>query len=323
MRQIPRLRFANLPTPVEVLPRLSSHLGGPKLLIKRDDLTGLALGGNKTRKLEYLLAEAQAHGAKTVITAGAVQSNHCRQTAGACAQQGFDCMLVLSGEKPAFATGNLLLDQLFKAEIIWTTLEEREQMLTVTFQEAWQQGKRPYLIPYGGSNTTGAAAFAFAMKELLDQGQHPDWIVFASSSGGTQAGLAAGAKIFGFKGKVLGISVDESEAELKERVANLANETADVLGEKLDLGVEDILVCDDYLGGGYGVMGAAEREAIHLFAEKEGLLLDPVYTGRAAAGLIDLIRKGYFGKDQSVLFWHTGGTPALFSQKYANIVSPI
>jgi 1-aminocyclopropane-1-carboxylate deaminase/D-cysteine desulfhydrase-like pyridoxal-dependent ACC family enzyme len=194
MRQIPRLRFANLPTPVEVLPRLSSHLGGPKLLIKRDDLTGLALGGNKTRKLEYLLAEAQAHGAKTVITAGAVQSNHCRQTAGACAQQGFDCMLVLSGEKPAFATGNLLLDQLFKAEIIWTTLEEREQMLTVTFQEAWQQGKRPYLIPYGGSNTTGAAAFAFAMKELLDQGQHPDWIVFASSSGGTQGQKYSGSR---------------------------------------------------------------------------------------------------------------------------------
>jgi D-cysteine desulfhydrase family pyridoxal phosphate-dependent enzyme len=323
MIQIPRIRIANLPTPVETLPRLSSHLRGPSLLVKRDDLTGLAFGGNKTRKLEYLLAEAKAHGAKTVITAGAVQSNHCRQTAAACAKQGFDCILVLSGEKPALATGNLLLDQLFRAEIVWTTLEERDQSLEATFQQAWQGGRRPYLIPYGGSNTTGAAAYAFAMKELLDQGQHPDWIVFASSSSGTQAGLAAGAKIFGFNGHVLGISVDESEGVLKERVAILANETADVLGEKLELEADDILVCDDYLGGGYGVMGAAEIEAIKLFAEKEGLLLDPVYTGKAAAGMIDLIRKGYFGMDQSVLFWHTGGTPALFSQKYANIVEPV
>jgi D-cysteine desulfhydrase family pyridoxal phosphate-dependent enzyme len=323
MKQIPRIRFANLPTPVETLPRLASHLGGPRLLVKRDDLTGLAFGGNKTRKLEYLLAEAKAQGAKTVITAGAVQSNHCRQTAAACAQQGFDCILVLSGEKPALATGNLLLDQLFRAEIVWTTLEERDHSLEATFQQAWQGGRQPYMIPYGGSNTTGAAAFAFAMKELLDQGKHPDWIVFASSSAGTQAGLAAGAKIFGFNGKVLGISVDESEAELKKRVAILANETADTLGEKLELGADDILVCDDYLGGGYGVMGTVEKEAIRLFAEKEGLLLDPVYTGRAAAGMIDLIRKGYFDKEQSVLFWHTGGTPALFSQKYANIVEPV
>jgi D-cysteine desulfhydrase family pyridoxal phosphate-dependent enzyme len=323
MIQIPRIRIANLPTPVETLPRLSSHLGGPRLLVKRDDLTGLAFGGNKTRKLEYLLAEAKAHGAKTVITAGAVQSNHCRQTAAACAKQGFDCILVLSGEKPALTTGNLLLDQLFRAEIVWTTLEERDQSLEATFQQAWQGGRRPYLIPYGGSNTTGAAAYAFAMKELLDQGQRPDWIVFASSSSGTQAGLAAGAKIFGFNGHVLGISVDESEGVLKERVAILANETADVLGEKLELEADDILVCDDYLGGGYGVMGAAEIEVIKLFAEKEGLLLDPVYTGKAAAGMIDLIRKGYFGMDQSVLFWHTGGTPALFSQKYANIVEPV
>jgi D-cysteine desulfhydrase family pyridoxal phosphate-dependent enzyme len=323
MIQIPRIRIANLPTPVETLPRLSSHLRGPSLLVKRDDLTGLAFGGNKTRKLEYLLAEAKAHGAKTVITAGAVQSNHCRQTAAACAKQGFDCILVLSGEKPALATGNLLLDQLFRAEIVWTTLEERDQSLEATFQQAWQGGRRPYLIPYGGSNTTGAAAYAFAMKELLDQGQHPDWIVFASSSSGTQAGLAAGAKIFGFNGHVLGISVDESEGVLKERVAILANETADVLGEKLELEADDILVCDDYLGGGYGVMGTAEIEVIKLFAEKEGLLLDPVYTGKAAAGMIDLIRKGYFGMDQSVLFWHTGGTPALFSQKYANIVEPV
>jgi D-cysteine desulfhydrase family pyridoxal phosphate-dependent enzyme len=323
MRQIPRLSFADLPTPVQALPRLSSQLGGPNLLVKRDDLTGLAFGGNKTRKLEYLLAEAQAHGARTVMTTGAVQSNHCRQTAAACAHTGFDCILVLAGEKPASCTGNLLLDQLFKAEIIWTSLEERDQKLSATFQEAWQQGRRPYLIPYGGSNTTGAAAYAFAMNELLDQGHHPDWIVFASSSGGTQAGLAIGARLFGYKGKVLGISVDESEDTLKERVVNLANETGDFLGEKLDLVIEDIKVCADYLGGGYGVMGSAEIEAIQLFAKLEGLLLDPVYTSKAAAGLIDLIQSGYFKKDETVLFWHTGGTPALFSEKYAEVVKPI
>ena len=323
MIQIPRLRFANLPTPVQALPRLSSQLGGPNLLVKRDDLTGLAFGGNKTRKLEYLLAEAQAHGARTVMTTGAVQSNHCRQTATACAHTGFDCILVLAGEKPTSSTGNLLLDQLFKAEIIWTSLEERDQKLSATFQEAWQQGRRPYLIPYGGSNTTGAAAYAFAMKELLDQGHHPDWIVFASSSGGTQAGLATGARLFGYEGKVLGISVDEREDTLKERVVNLANETGDFLGEKLDLGIEDINVCADYLGEGYGVMGPAEIEAIQLLAKLEGLLLDPVYTGKAAAGLIDLIQRGYFTKDETVLFWHTGGTPALFSEKYAGVVKPI
>ena len=323
MIQIPRLKVANLPTPVQALPRLSDHLGGPRLLVKRDDLTGLAFGGNKTRKLEFLLAEAQAHGAKTVITTGAVQSNHCRQTAAACAHLGFDCILVLTGEKPTSFTGNLLLDRLFKADIVWTSLDEREQKLSTTFQEAWQQGKRPYLIPYGGSNTTGAAAYTLAMKEWLEQGEHADWIVFASSSGGTQAGLAAGAKLYGFKGNVLGISVDRSEAELKKHVSVLANETADALGEKLDLLDTDILVSADYLGGGYGVMGAPEVEAIQLFASLEGLLLDPVYTGKAAAGLIDLIRKGYFQKDQTVLFWHTGGTPALFSEKYADLANPI
>ncbi len=292
-------------------------------MVKRDDLTGLALGGNKTRKLEYLLAEAQSHGAKTILTAGAVQSNHCRQTAAACARLGFGCTLVLSGEKPKSATGNLMLDQLFKAKLVWTSLEEREQVLNQTFKEAWDAGLRPYLIPYGGSNTTGASAYVFAIKELLDQNYQPDWIIFASSSGGTQAGLVTGGKLFGFKGKILGISVDETAADLKAHVASLAIETADALGEKFDFQAEDILVNADYLGGGYGVMGAPEIQAIRLLAETEGLLLDPVYTGRAAAGMIDLIHKGFFKQDETVLFWHTGGTPALFSEKYASLVDGI
>jgi len=323
MRTIPHIKFAHLPTPVEPLPRLSTELAGPNLFVKRDDLTGLAFGGNKIRKLEYLLAEAQSHGARTIITAGAVQSNHCRQTAAACAHLNFDCILILSGEKPSSVTGNLLLDQLFNARIIFTSQQERDQTLQKTFQEAWESGKRPYLIPYGGSNTTGATAYTFAMKELLDQNYQPDWIIFASSSAGTQAGLVVGARLFGFKGNILGISVDETEADLKAHVASLASETADFLGEKINFLPQDIMVSADYLGGGYGVMGVPEIEAMRLFARQEGLLLDPVYTGRAAAGLIDLIRKGFFKREENVLFWHTGGTPALFSEKYAYLAEPI
>jgi D-cysteine desulfhydrase family pyridoxal phosphate-dependent enzyme len=323
MRTIPRIKFAQLPTPVEALPRLTAELGGPTILVKRDDLTGLAFGGNKIRKLEYLLAEAQSHGAQTIITAGAVQSNHCRQTAAACARLNFECILVLSGEKPSLATGNLLLDKLFNAKLIWTSLQERDETLDQAFKNAWESGQRPYLIPYGGSNTTGASAYTFALKELLDQNYHPDWIVFASSSAGTQAGLVAGARLFGYKGKILGISVDETEADLKAKVASLASATTDVLGEKLNFVPDDILVSADYLGGGYGVMGLPEIEAIRLFARKEGLLLDPVYTGRAAAGLIDLIHKGFFKQGETVLFWHTGGTPALFSEKYAQLAEDL
>jgi D-cysteine desulfhydrase family pyridoxal phosphate-dependent enzyme len=323
MKAIPRIKFAHLPTPIEALPRLSTRLGGPKLFVKRDDLTGLALGGNKIRKLEYLLAEAQAHGARTIITAGAVQSNHCRQTAAACAHLGFDCILVLSGEKPSVPTGNLMLDQLFNAKVVWTSLQVRDEVLEATFREAWSSGQRPYKIPYGGSNTTGASAYVFALKEMIDQGLLPDWIVFASSSAGTQAGLVVGARLFSFKGKVLGISVDETEADLQAHVASLASATADFLGEKVEFHPQDILVCAEYLGGGYGVMGAAEIDAIRLFAREEGLLLDPVYTGRAAAGLIDLSRKGYFKPDENVLFWHTGGTPALFSEKYASLAEAL
>lgn len=321
MKRIPSLKIAHLPTPVEALARLSAELEGPALLVKRDDLTGLAFGGNKTRKLDYLLAEARANGAHTIITAGAVQSNHCRQTAAACSRLGFACILVLSGEKPATATGNLLLDRLFNAEIIWTSPEERDQMLQKTFTNAWEAGKRPYLIPYGGSNTTGAASYVYALHELLEQHYTPDWIVFASSSGGTQAGLVAGAKLLGFKGKVLGISVDQPAEVLKELVAALATATIDTLGEKTRILAQDVLVTDEYLGDGYGIMGDLEIEAIRLFARTEGLLLDPVYTGRAAAGMIDLIRKGNFRSDETILFWHTGGTPAIFSDRYAHLLN--
>ncbi len=317
--RLPRVRFAHLPTPVEALPRLSQTLGGPRLLVKRDDQTGLAFGGNKTRKLEYLLAEAQANGARTLITGGAAQSNHCRQTAAAAARFGFRCVLVLAGEPPAQPSANLLLDSLFGAEIVWCAPEARDETMQQVFEQAWEAGERPYLIPYGGSSPTGAAAYAYAMQEVLEQGASPDWIVVASSSGGTQAGLAAGARLFGYKGRVLGISIDKPEVELSANiVAGLASQVCDRLGEAYTFSPEEILVNDSYRGDGYGVMGEVEIEAIRLFARTEGLLLDPVYTGRAAAGMLDLIRKGFFSPDETVLFWHTGGTPALFAEQYAS-----
>jgi D-cysteine desulfhydrase family pyridoxal phosphate-dependent enzyme len=313
---LPRLRFAHLPTPVESLPRLSEALDGPQILVKRDDQTGLAFGGNKTRKLEFLLANAQERGADTLITTGAVQSNHCRQTAAAANRFGFACILVLTGSKPEIPSGNLMLFQFLGADVIWTEKSNRDLALDSTFENAIREGKKPYLIPYGGSNSIGASAFAYALQELLDQNMKPDWIVFATSSGGTQAGLVAGAHLFGFKGRILGISVDEQAAELKARVAALAEETAFLLGEGRPFSVDEILVDDNYLGAGYGIMGEPEIEALKAFSHNEGLLLDPVYTGRAAAGMIDLINNGFFSASQQVLFWHTGGTPVLFAENY-------
>ena len=214
---ISRLNFAHLPTPIETLPRLSEALGGPRLLIKRDDQTGLAFGGNKTRKLEFLVAEARDQGAKTLISGGALQSNHCRQTAAAAARFGFKCILVLSGDEPKQPSANLLLDELFGAEIVYVVeRKDRDRILQETFDRAGNEGMKPYLVPYGGSNATGALGYTFAMKELMEQNCNADWIVFATSSGGTHAGLVLGQRIFGYKGKVLGISVDESEEWLKE-----------------------------------------------------------------------------------------------------------
>ncbi len=327
MKSMPRIKIAHLPTPVEGLPRLSAKLAGPRLLVKRDDETGLALGGNKTRKLEYLLAEAQANGARTLITAGAVQSNHCRQTAAAAARVGLDCILVLNlppekdvdPEATMQSNGNLILDRLLGAEIVWTDRDHRAQTLQDTFQTAWDEGRRPYLIPYGGSNSTGALGYVFAVQELMAQGVAPDWIVFPSSSAGTQVGLVVGAKLFGYQGKILGISIDETEQVLQTRVADLANQTAELLGEKIQFSSAEILVNDRYLGAGYGVMGELEIEALQLFAKNEALLLDPVYTARAAGGMIDLVRSGFFKPDETVLFWHTGGAPALFADRYRGL----
>ena len=316
---IPRVHFAHLPTRIEELPRLTEHLNGPRILVKRDDQTGLAFGGNKTRKLEFLIAEALEQGSKTLITGGALQSNHCRQTAAAAARFGLDCILVLNGEMPDQPSANLLLDQVFGAELV--TIKDRalrDQTLRETYDRAVAGGRKPYLVTYGGSSPTGALGYAFAMKEYMEQNVPADWMVFGTSSGGTHAGLVLGQRVFGYSGKVLGISIDEPEDWLKTRVSALASEASERMGEPMEFTPEDVLANEEYCRAGYGVLTDAEREAVKMFAKYEGLLLDPVYTGRAAAGMIDLVRKGFFKKDETILFWHTGGGPALFAEKYAN-----
>ncbi len=301
-----------------MLPRLTALLRGPQLWVKRDDQTGLATGGNKARKLEFLVAEALAQGADTLVTCGAAQSNHARQTAAAAARFGLACALVLRGRPPAQAQGNLLLDRLLGAEIIWAEDAPLMERLEEVAESLRAQGRRPYVVPYGGSNPVGACGYVAAMEELLAQaaraGVSFDHIVLASSSGGTQAGLMVAARALGYRGRILGISVDLPAGPLRQRMAELAAATADHLGLLLSFAPEDFAVEDGYLGGGYGVIGDLEREAIYLLARTEGMLLDPVYTGRAFGGLIDLIRRGAFSPQERVLFWHTGGIAGLFAR---------
>jgi L-cysteate sulfo-lyase len=310
----PRFPLASLPTPVEFLPRLTKALEGPRIYIKRDDLTGLAGGGNKTRKLEFLVADAMARNADTLITLGGAQSNHCRQTAAAAAKAGLRCILVLRGDPPAECTGNVLLDHLLGADVRWSGAMSREEVMDEVVSEERAAGRNPYPMPLGGSTALGALAYVLAMQELLSHaGAQFSRIIFASSSGGTHAGLAAGAHLEGFRGEVLGISIDENLEPLQEMVANIASAALRLVGSLHSFKPADIHANADYLGEGYAVMGLPEREAIQLFARYEGILLDPVYTGRAAAGTIDLIRRHIIAKDEAVLFWHTGGVPALWA----------
>lgn len=312
-----RVPLAHLPTPIGELPRLSRALGGPRLWIKRDDLTGLAGGGNKARKLEFFLADALAQKATTLITTGASQSNHALQTAAAAARYGLQCVLVLRGMMPPAITGNLLLDRLVGARIRWTGDRDRNEVMEEVAQEERAAGRTPYIVPYGGSNALGASAYVLAMEELArqaaQQGLRFDHIVFASSSGGTQAGMVVGARAVNFPGRIVGISVDKPEESLRATVLDLARLTIAHLQFRFEIAPDEVIVNDRYRGQGYAIMGEPEREAILLAARTEGLLVDPVYTGRALAGLIDLVRQGEFSRDETVLFWHTGGIPALFA----------
>lgn len=318
---IPKVTLGVFPTPLAKMDRLTNVLAGPDIYIKRDDLTGLALGGNKTRKLEYIIWEALDAGCNSLITAGAVQSNHCRQTAAAAAKTGMKCHLLLGGQKPSSASGNLLLNQLFGSKIHWTGEDRKGASLSDIYDQLKQEGDNPYLIPYGGSNHLGALSFAAAAQELYCQTKDLSFshIVFASSSGGTHAGLILGRKLLNQNHALLGINIDKdnsAEGTFKSQVLGLAHQAALRVGLHETFEDCDFTLITGYDKPGYGVMGPGEDEAIRLVAQMEGILLDPVYTGRAMAGLIDLIRKGHLGKKDRVLFWHTGGIPALFDNSY-------
>jgi L-cysteate sulfo-lyase len=325
--KFPKISLGFFPTPVAELTRLSDKLGGPKIFIKRDDLTGLALGGNKTRKLETILGDALARGCDTIITAGAAQSNHCRQTAAAAAKLNLECHLILGGEQPDKISGNLLLDKIFGCHIHWGSPNRKGEGIPELVEQLIAVGKKPYIVPYGGSNELGAIAFIDAVGELVDQTDQPfTHIVFASSSGGTHAGLMLGKQIFNQDFELIGISIDKDEIdnqELDQHIINLANKTAKVIGLEASFSDQDLTLNTDYIGEGYGVVGKLENEAIKLTAQLEGILLDPVYTGRAMGGLINMIRTGQIDEDAKVLFWHTGGAPALFAYSDSLDFAPV
>jgi D-cysteine desulfhydrase len=322
-RHIARESLGFFPTPLVALSKLSQKLDGPTIFMKRDDNTGLALGGNKTRKLEFIIGDALAKGADTIITAGAAQSNHCRQTAAAAASLGLKCHLVLGGKEPEQASGNLLLDKIFGCHIHWAGANRKGEDIPDIVEQLITQGKKPYVVPYGGSNELGALAFVEAYRELESQRKSMNLsfthIIFASSSGGTQAGLMLGKKVFNSPCQIVGINIDKGETDkvpFNQYTLSLANRTAKLIGADYEFSESDLILNSDYVGEGYGVVGALENEAIALTAQTEGILLDPVYTGRAMGGLIDMIRTGVIRKTDSVLFWHTGGAPALFA--YSN-----
>jgi L-cysteate sulfo-lyase len=320
LARFPRVRLAHLPTPFEPLPRLSEDLG-VELWIKRDDCTGLAGGGNKTRKLEFLLGEAMAQDADTLVTQGAVQSNHVRQTAAAAASHGLACEIVLeqrtgSNAPDYVANGNVLLDRLFGARL--RTVAGGSDMaaeLERTAEEVRARGGRPYVIPGGGSNPIGALGYADCAREIVVQADDLDLridrIVTATGSAGTHAGLVAGLAVMGADIPVLGIGVRAPKARQEETVLKLARETAALLGRP-DAVTPEMVVADcDYVGAGYGLVDAAVIEALKLAARTDGIVLDPVYSGKAMKGLIALAKQGRF-EGETVVFLHTGGAQGLF-----------
>jgi L-cysteate sulfo-lyase len=322
LARFPRLRYAHLPTALEPMQRLSAKLGGPELWIKRDDCTGLSTGGNKTRKLEFLMAEAQAEGADLVVTQGATQSNHARQTAAFAARLGIDCHILLEdrtgSRDPNYNhNGNVFLDHLHGA-----TSERRpggadmQGEMDAVADRFRASGRRVYVIPGGGSNPTGALGYVDCALELVNDanrlGKPIDHVVHATGSAGTQAGLVVGLRASNSGIPLLGIGVRAPKAKQEENVFKLATATAEKLGCPGVVRREDVVANTDYVGEGYGIPTAAGIEAIEMFARLEGILLDPVYTGKGAAGLIDLIRKGQFRKGERVVFVHTGGSAALF-----------
>lgn len=320
IENLPRFQLAEFPTPIHHLKAFSKLKDGPDVFMKRDDLTSLGMGGNKTRKLEFLIGEALNQGCDTLVTAGGIQSNHCRLTAAAARRADLECHLVLNGTPPEMINGNLLLDHILGANIHYCTRPERDETLYKVAKDLSKKGQKPYVIPVGGSNSTGAVGYVNAMLELEAQMNQmkitPDAVVFATSSGGTQAGLTLGAKMTGFKGQILGISIDQTKTgnqPFPPILTKIANETSLRIGAGIQIDEADFSLNCDYLGAGYALPGELEFNAIRDLALTEGILLGPVYTARAMGGLINLIQKGVFTKKQTILFWHTGGTPELFA----------
>ncbi|WP_323771548.1 D-cysteine desulfhydrase [Antarctobacter sp.] len=327
LTKFPRVRLAHLPTPLEPMPRLSELLGGPEIWIKRDDCTGLSTGGNKTRKLEFLMAEAMDQGADIVLTQGATQSNHARQTAAAAAKLGMECHILLEdrtgyNHENYRYNGNVLLDVLHGATIEHRGpgLDMNAEMEAVADQMR-TKGRKPYTIPGGGSNATGALGYVNCALEMLNQfvemGLKVDHIVHATGSAGTQAGLITGLKAMNAGIPLLGIGVRAPKPKQEENVYNLAVKTAEKLGCPRVVSREDVVANTDYVGDGYGIPAESTLEAIDIFARTEAILLDPVYSAKGAAGLLDLVRKGHFKSNERVVFLHTGGAIGLTGYTHA------
>jgi D-cysteine desulfhydrase len=323
LARFPRRRYADGPTPIHPMPRLSKLLGGPELYIKRDDLLGFAAGGNKVRKLEFVVADALHQGADTLITCGAVQSNHCRLTLAAAVREGLKCGLVLEERVPGSykpqASGNNFLYRLMGVDRVKVVPggSDMPAAMAALADEVRAQGGRPYIIPGGASNPLGALGYAACAQEILSQsfemGLRVDRVVSASGSAGTHAGLLVG--FWGTRSRipVVGVNVSRKKTPQEELVFKLARETAALAGIDGELPREAVLCFDDYVGPGYSLPTAGMVEAVKLLARTEAVLLDPVYTGKAMAGLIDQVRKGFFAKGEHVLFVHTGGSPALYA----------
>jgi D-cysteine desulfhydrase family pyridoxal phosphate-dependent enzyme len=315
---LPRYPLATLPTPLDELPRLSDELG-VRVLMKRDDLTGFALGGNKARKLEFLLADALKKGADILVTGGGTQSNHARITAAAARRAGLDAKIVFFGEQPVAVNGNLLLDELLGAEMVYANTDDKnetDRAIERAAEELGARGRKPYLIPVGGSTALGCASYILAVGELLNQLKvsqiEPDWIFVTTGSCGTHAGILAGTKYFGTAIPVYGISVSRTKSECEQRIPTLVQKTADLLDHDMPIGQDDVIVNEDYLGPGYAIITPEARDAIFKVARLEGIFLDPVYTGKTMAGLMDLVRRDEIKKGSTIVFWHTGGTPGIF-----------
>ena len=327
LTRFPRVRITHGPTPLEPMTRLSKLLGGPNLWIKRDDCTGLASGGNKTRKLEYLMADAVHKGADTIITQGATQSNHARQTAAISAKMGLACHLILENRTGLTsndyrASGNVFLDRLYAAKLSEVPADtDMNAAMAALAERLRAEGRKPYVIPGGGSNAIGALGYVTCALELaqqaIEQGLVIDQLVHATGSAGTQAGLVVGFEGARTQIPVLGIGVRVPSGPQEAKVFALAEETADLLGVPGSVARESVVANCDYVGTGYGHPTAGMIEAVTLLAQTEGILLDPVYSGKGMAGLIDLVRKGRYRKDQNIVFLHTGGSVGLFGYQHA------